>query len=75
MSQRTLFEVNHDLTHKIEAEKTVFVELLGRYLRSGSPTDAEDLERFGIRFFGRRHHGDAFNIEFGGRKFAEPFTR
>lgn len=74
MSIRTLFEFNHDLSHKIEAERTVFTELLGRYMRSGSAEDAEDLERFGLRFMGSRHHSSGFAVDYGGQKTEEKTT-
>lgn len=76
MSQRTLIEINHDYLHNIAHESDDFGVILTRLLKgSGRNGDAEDLEtRFGVRIFSRRHHGDAFDINFGGKKISEPYT-
>lgn len=74
MSNRSLFEFNHDSAHKIAKEPRVFAELMDRYTKSGSPEDAEDLERFGVRLFGMRRHSDEFSIEWGGRRFGKAIS-
>lgn len=71
MSNRTLFEFNHDYAHKIEGNQESFCRALGQYLNSGSPENADALERYGVRCFGMRHHSDAFEINWGGVKAQE----
>lgn len=71
MSNRTLIEINHDLTGKIDRYPSIFVEALVRYLNSAGPDTANDLREFGIRVFGMRHHSDAFSIDWGGIKASE----
>jgi len=58
MSQRTLFEINHDVAHAIEANPDEFLLRLGQYLASGSPRCAEPLKHFGVTVIARRHHSD-----------------
>ena len=70
MSYRTLIEINHDFIHAIERDPEQFVKSLRRALDDGL-----DLGRFGVRFFGRRHHTDPFSIDWGGIEAGEPRTR
>lgn len=66
MSNRSLIEVNHDFAGIIDRATEGQVErALLRYLRSGDRNSAENLEQYGIRVFGMRHHSDAFHIEWG----------
>lgn len=75
VSNRTLFEFNHDFAGEIKRNPTDFEQALMRYLSSGCRETAEYLERYGVRRFGMRHHSDAFSIDWGGNKAAEPETR
>jgi len=59
MSIRTLIEVNHDFAHRFDDG---FVQALDRYLRSASQEHAEELERYGVRVIGRRHHADRYTL-------------
>ncbi len=63
MSNRTLIEINHD--YATELGSAQFVEALARYVRSGSIVDAAELEHYGVRVFGMRHHSEGFNIKWG----------
>lgn len=65
MSQRSLFEFNHDLAEDIFREREAFIVALTGYLSSGDAEAAKELERFGLRFFGRRHHSDPYSIKWG----------
>jgi hypothetical protein len=60
MSMRTLFEINHDYA---VCDQSDLLEALNRYLRSASREHAEDLERFGIRVIGMRHHSTNFVLD------------
>lgn len=73
MSNRSLFEINHDFAAVIETggHGVDFREALVRYLRSANEPQAEDLKRFGIRVFGMRHHTDGFEIRWGANEAAE----
>ena len=71
MSYRSLFEINHDFWMKVDADPVAFNEALQRFLSSASNRTAEPLERFGLRWFGTRHHSDGFETNFGGRKTVE----
>lgn len=59
MSNRTLLEINHDYEGRIDD----LLPALRRYLCSGSREHAEDLEMFGVRVLGMRHHSGNFVIE------------
>lgn len=65
MSNRSLIEINHDFSHLIEHDSEAFLLALGRYLRSGSTRNAVELERWGVRVFGMRHHTEGFDIKWG----------
>jgi hypothetical protein len=56
MSNRTLFEFNHDHAIRIELSPNRFVELLTAYLSQGSVATAKELEPYGVRWFGVMHH-------------------
>lgn len=49
MGTRTIFEINHDLAHRIERDPEGFVRALGYYLNSASDENAAALERFGLQ--------------------------
>lgn len=66
MSNRSLFEFNHDHSHTIEANQESFCRALQMYLSSGSRESAERLKLYGVRVFGMRHHTDGFAIAWGG---------
>jgi hypothetical protein len=70
LSNRTLIEINHDFAEYIDSVR--FRDALWRYLRSADRESAEDLERFGVRVFGMRHHSDAYDINWGGVMASEP---
>lgn len=76
MSNRTLIEINHDYGHEIERHPERFMAFLEDLIRGGSQADLNERFRvlFGIRVFGTRHHSDAFAIDWGGNKAAEPST-
>ena len=65
MSVRSLFEFNHDQTHIIEDNPQAFVRELVEYLRTGSEREVENLEHFGLRFHGQRHHAEPYRIKWG----------
>ncbi len=71
MSNRTLIEINHDYAHKIEGNQESFCRALGLYLNSGNRENADQLERYGVRVFGMRHHSDGFSIKWGAHKAEE----
>jgi hypothetical protein len=59
MSNRSLFEFNHDFAERIERDPNGFTLAISEYLRSGSPAAAEFLKRhFGLTWYGMRHHSD-----------------
>lgn len=70
MSNRTLIELNHDLWDKMEGP--AFTNALQAYLRSANKDNAEDLERFGVRVFGTRHHSEGFVVRWGCHAASEP---
>ena len=73
MSNRTLIEINHDYGHAIARNQSTVCDLVGDLIRGGADAQVmAQLERFGIRVFGTRHHSDDFTIEWGGSKVAEP---
>lgn len=63
MSNRTLIEINHDFGFKIEDAPARFVEALGAYLASASRENAQELERYGVRVIGMRHHSENFILD------------
>lgn len=71
MSNRTLFEFNHDHAVKIKSDPEGFARAMVLYLNSGHPRMATGLEHFGVRTFGMRHHTDDFSINWGGIKASE----
>lgn len=71
MSNRSLFEFNHDYVEEIRKNPAGFVADLEAYLNSGSPRTAAVLkDRYHINHFGMRHHSDGFDIQWGGSKAA-----
>lgn len=62
MSIRSLIEINHDLVHT-EGDQTAFLRALQMFVNSGSKSDALELERFGLKVIGQRHHSSVFYIE------------
>ena len=65
MSNRSLFEFNHDLAHQIESDPEGFVRALMFYLNSGAGKWATGLQHFGLTYHGMRHHSDGFHLEWG----------
>lgn len=61
MSNRTLIEINHDFS--TEANSVGLLDNLVCYLRSPSRENAADLERFGIKVIGMRHHSCNFILD------------
>jgi hypothetical protein len=60
MSNRTLIEINHDYAgHLGDGFKVALL----RYLRSASAETAKDLEQFGVRVIGMRHHSGNFILD------------
>lgn len=75
MSNRSLFEINHDRWHVIDkAGAGEFERALLRYLGSASKENALALEPYGIRVFGMRHHSNGFFIQWGGHIARESAT-
>ena len=72
MSNRSLIEINHDFSHAIERDPYSFASAMCRYLGSASHENAKELQRYGVRVFGMRHHSDGFNIKWGFTKASEP---
>ena len=68
MSIRTLVEINHDKIFMIEQRPDDFADDLLRYLSSGSKEAGEQLEKYGVRVIGLRHHSDIYEIEWGAVK-------
>ena len=60
MSFRSLIEINHDY---VVRSQTDLLEALQRYLASGSREDAQELEFYGIKVIGMRHHSSRYIIE------------
>jgi hypothetical protein len=58
MSNRSLFEFNHDFASRIERNPHGFIIALTNYLSSASAGSAEGLKRFGLTYYGMRHHTD-----------------
>lgn len=70
MSNRTLFEINHDFSPLLADDQ--FVPCLRRYLGSAAREDAVALEGFGVRIIAMRHHSNDFHIPPGTDGFAPP---
>ncbi len=62
MSLRTLLEINHDAAI---TDDLTLLTALQRYVSSANPRTAADLERFGIKVVGMRHHSSAFVVPDG----------
>ena len=69
MSNRSLFEFNHDHAAAIEHDPEGFVAMILSHLRSGGDRP-RDIFR-GIRFFGMRHHSAGFKIKWGAHEAEE----
>ena len=66
MSNRSLFEINHDFADAIKRDPAGFVADLDAYLSSGSMRCAAILkDRYHINLHGIRHHAEAFEIKWG----------
>lgn len=61
MSKRSLIEINHDFWP--EANSAGLLDALTCYLRNATSENAADLERFGLRVIGMRHHSEKFIID------------
>jgi len=60
VSFRSLIEINHDY---VVRSQTDLLEALQRYLASGSREDAQELEFYGVKVIGMRHHSSRYIIE------------
>ena len=60
MSIRSLIEINHDFTHRLDES---FIDALERYLNSASAESADDLERYGVRVISLRHHTGRYYLK------------
>lgn len=60
MSNRTLIEINHDFCGAIGESAAA---ALRRYLKSASRETAAELEYYGIRVLGMRHHSGNFVLD------------
>jgi hypothetical protein len=58
MSQRSIIEINHDLSHEIDREGGRVIDLLLRALASGSDRYWEPLRRYGINRIVQCHHSE-----------------
>ena len=67
MSMRTLIELNHDYADCLSDQE--WLVFLARYLASGDSQRAKQLERFGCKVIGMRHHSDKFVIDDGADGF------
>ena len=56
MSNRSLFEFNHDMTGQIVMNPKQFVDDILSFLGSASQENADRLERYGMTYIGTRHH-------------------
>lgn len=72
MSNRSLIEINHDYTHDLGAD---FMLALVRYLCSADKRTAGELERWGVRVVGMRHHSDCFVVHEGTEGFPPLYLR
>lgn len=73
MGNRSLIEINHDYSFAVD--DPAFVAALGRYLRSATALAAADLERFGVRVVGMRHHSETFIIKADAEGFPPQYLR
>ena len=60
MSNRSLLEINHDFYGELNT--IAFRDALANYVTNPSLKNQEDLEQFGVRVFGIRHHSVKFEI-------------
>lgn len=58
MSQRSIIEINHDLSAEIMRSPFEFIEHLAAALASGSDRSWEPLQRYGVRRIIQCHHTD-----------------
>lgn len=65
MSNRTLLEINHDLTGTIAKDPENFVNLLRDYLNAPSDYNALELKHFGVTVLGYRHHSEPYQMTNG----------
>jgi len=70
VSLRTLFEINHDAAI---TDDLALLTALRRYVSSASLRTAAELERFGIKVVGMRHHSSAFVVPDGTDGFPVAF--
>lgn len=68
MSNRTLFEFNHDMADKIEHNPEEFVRAMIYYLNSALAGHASALTKYGITRLGIRHHSEPFDVTWGAFK-------
>lgn len=65
MSNRSLFEFNHDYSHRIEDDPEGFIEAIQNYLKGGDKQAANQLKKYGLKWFGMRHHSDKYDVTWG----------
>lgn len=70
MSIRSLIEINHDYTSKLD--DPAFTAALRRYLCSGDSKAAEELRAYGVVVVSQRHHSGVFHIGEGTDGFRSP---
>jgi hypothetical protein len=56
MSNRSLFEIDHDFFDRLHNDPQGFMDKLQKYLHSGSKEDAEPLRHYGLRWYGFLYH-------------------
>lgn len=69
MSQRSILEINHDLSHIIERHPGAIEDWLKIALASGSDQAWAPLEKFGIRRITQCHHSEDRKIVVGNREY------
>lgn len=65
MSNRTLIEINHDRGDVIKNNPDNFISCLLYHLGTGDELSAKDLEYFGVRVIGMKHHSEGHDITWG----------
>jgi len=62
MSNRSLIEINHDMSAAIRSNPTAFVEMLLQYLASASSRNSMAMREFGVKAISMRHHSENFVV-------------
>lgn len=69
MSQRSIIEINHDLSNRVKEAEGGLEASLARALASGSDESWEALKQFGIRRVTQCHHSEKRRVIIGGRDY------